>query len=108
MRMACNVPWALIRCASSASRTGSLSFMSAPHGGWVDGRKVECRHGPSQHHSYTLAPDTPPVYRRLMSKKELPEPSTRKNVTLPNSLWQEIADYRFEERIGSEAEAVRR
>jgi hypothetical protein len=33
---------------------------------------------------------------------------TRKNITLPDSLWQEIADYRFGECIGSEAEAVRR
>jgi hypothetical protein len=37
-----------------------------------------------------------------------PETMIRKNVGLPNSMWQEIADYRFAERIGSEAEAVRR
>ncbi len=43
-----------------------------------------------------------------MTKPAPPEPSTRKSVTLPDSMWQEIADYRFAERIGSEAEAVRR
>jgi Arc/MetJ-type ribon-helix-helix transcriptional regulator len=43
-----------------------------------------------------------------MSKPEPPEPVTRKSVTLPDSMWREIADYRFSERIGSEAEAVRR
>ena len=32
----------------------------------------------------------------------------RKSVTLPASMWLEIADYRFSERIGTEAEAVRR
>ena len=37
-----------------------------------------------------------------------PETTTRKSITLPDSLWREIADYRFAERIGSEAEAVRR
>ncbi len=37
-----------------------------------------------------------------------PEPVTRKSVTLPDSLWAEVAEFRFSERIGSEAEAVRR
>ncbi len=36
------------------------------------------------------------------------EPSTRKSVTLPDSMWEEIAEYRFAERIATEAEAVRR
>jgi hypothetical protein len=35
-------------------------------------------------------------------------PSTRKSVTLPDDLWKEIADFRFAERIGTEAEALRR
>lgn len=37
-----------------------------------------------------------------------PEPATRKSVTLPNSMWAEVAEFRFSERIGSEAEALRR
>lgn len=37
-----------------------------------------------------------------------PEPVTRKSVTLPNSMWAEVAEFRFSERIGSEAEALRR
>lgn len=37
-----------------------------------------------------------------------PEPVTRKSVTLPDSLWAEVSEFRFSERIGSEAEAVRR
>jgi hypothetical protein len=37
-----------------------------------------------------------------------PEKSTRKSVTLPDDMWEEIAAYRFSERIGTEAEAVRR
>ena len=50
----------------------------------------------------------PVGYYRLMSRPPPPEPTLRKNVTLPVTMWQEIADYRFTERIGSEAEAVRR
>ena len=41
-----------------------------------------------------------------MSKE--PEPVTRKTVTLPDDLWQLVADFRFSERIGTEAEALRR
>ena len=37
-----------------------------------------------------------------------PETATRKSVTLPNSMWAEVAEFRFSERIGSEAEALRR
>ena len=37
-----------------------------------------------------------------------PEPVTRKSVTLPNNMWAEVAEFRFSERIGSEAEALRR
>jgi hypothetical protein len=43
-----------------------------------------------------------------MPKPAPPEPNTRKSIVLPNSMWAEIADFRFAERIGSEAEAVRR
>jgi hypothetical protein len=48
------------------------------------------------------------VYKGRMSKPAPPEPVTRKTVALPESMWREIADFRFAERIGSEAEAVRR
>jgi hypothetical protein len=43
-----------------------------------------------------------------MPRQPLPEPVTRKTVSLPDSMWEEIANFRFEQRIGSEAEAVRR
>ena len=36
------------------------------------------------------------------------EPVTRKSVTLPTALWEAVSDYRFEARIKTEAEAVRR
>lgn len=42
-----------------------------------------------------------------MAKPPPPEPVTRKSVTLPNSMWEEVAAFRVAERIGSEAEAVR-
>ena len=43
-----------------------------------------------------------------MSKAPEDDPPTRKSVTLPASMWREITDFRFAERIGTEAEAVRR
>ncbi|HYZ31936.1 MAG TPA: hypothetical protein VE684_06590, partial [Crenalkalicoccus sp.] len=43
-----------------------------------------------------------------MGRPPPPEPNERKNVTLPRSLWAAVAAYRFAERIGTEAEAVRR
>lgn len=36
------------------------------------------------------------------------DPPERKSIGLPRSIWQEIADYRFGERITTENEAVRR
>jgi hypothetical protein len=36
------------------------------------------------------------------------EPKTRKALTLPDWLWQEIADFRFTRRVNTEIEAVRR
>ena len=33
---------------------------------------------------------------------------TRKSVAMPDALWNEIADFRFSERVVSEAEALRR
>lgn len=44
---------------------------------------------------------------RHMSKTP-PEPIARKSVSLPVSLWEEVADFRFTERIGTEAEVLRR
>lgn len=43
-----------------------------------------------------------------MSKPKEPQPSTRKSVTLSDEMWEEIASFRHGERIGSEAEAIRR
>ena len=40
--------------------------------------------------------------------KPPPADTTRKNLTLHNDLWAEIAEYRHDQRIGTEAEAVRR
>jgi hypothetical protein len=36
------------------------------------------------------------------------DPPIRKTVTLPASMWKAVSDYRFSERIGTEAEALRR
>lgn len=43
-----------------------------------------------------------------MSKPPPLEPLARKSISLPESLWKEVEDFRFAERIGSEAEALRR
>ncbi len=32
----------------------------------------------------------------------------RKSITLPDAVWRAVRDYRFEERLDSDAEAVRR
>lgn len=37
-----------------------------------------------------------------------PEPTSRKSVTLPTGMWEAIDGFRFDERIGSQAEAIRR
>lgn len=39
-----------------------------------------------------------------MSKASSP---SRKSVTLPDSMWDAIAEYRFDQRIATEAEAIR-
>lgn len=39
---------------------------------------------------------------------EQDDPPTRKSVTMPASMWRAIETYRFQERLGSEAEAIRR
>jgi hypothetical protein len=36
-----------------------------------------------------------------------PEPAARKSVTLPESMWKAIGEYRFYNRIPAEAEAIR-
>lgn len=41
-----------------------------------------------------------------MSKEN--EPVTRKTVSLPDSMWAEITTFRHGQRIGTEAEALRR
>lgn len=42
----------------------------------------------------------------MTSKQD--DPPVRKTVTLPASMWRDISDFRFSERIGTETEAVRR
>lgn len=37
-----------------------------------------------------------------------PEAVARKTMALPQSLWAEVSEYRHVERIGTEAEALRR
>lgn len=37
-----------------------------------------------------------------------PDKTVRKIFSLPKELWQQVDDYRFENRIGTEAEAIRR
>jgi len=43
-----------------------------------------------------------------MPKPPPAEPQTRKTLILPDSLWEEVAEYRHTRRIGSEMEALRR
>jgi hypothetical protein len=43
-----------------------------------------------------------------MTKASDAELTIRKSFTLPLRLWQAVEDYRFTQRIGSEAEALRR
>jgi hypothetical protein len=39
---------------------------------------------------------------------DLPNDQIRKTVALPRSLWDDVAEVRFGQRIGTESEAVRR
>jgi Arc/MetJ-type ribon-helix-helix transcriptional regulator len=48
------------------------------------------------------------VYIEAMKKPHQDPGSTRKSVTLPDSMWREIGDFRYENRIGTQAEAIRR
>jgi hypothetical protein len=43
-----------------------------------------------------------------MGRPPLPIKLTRKAISLPSEVWDEIAEFRFTERIPSEAEALRR
>jgi hypothetical protein len=43
-----------------------------------------------------------------MGRPPLPEPTIRKTVGLPERLWAEVAEYRFEARVPTVGEAVRR
>lgn len=43
-----------------------------------------------------------------MPKPPPAEPQTRKTIILPDSLWEEVSEYRHSQRIGSEMEALRR
>lgn len=42
-----------------------------------------------------------------MSKPKPPEPLVRRTVTLPESLWREVAEFRLTEHIGSDMETMR-
>jgi hypothetical protein len=39
---------------------------------------------------------------------ERPDPPIRKTVSLPASVWQQIEDYQFSNRVKRETEAIRR
>jgi hypothetical protein len=43
---------------------------------------------------------------RLMAER--PETTSRKTITLPDQLWDQVDEYRHNQRISSEAEAFRR
>lgn len=58
-------------------------------------------------HTIDTDPTTP--YHTHMKPAPTPiDPPIRKSITLPQSLWAEIEDYRFPNRIPSDAEAIRR
>lgn len=42
-----------------------------------------------------------------MSKKPAPAPVTRKSVSLPDDVWEEVTQWRLLRRIATEAEAIR-
>ena len=43
----------------------------------------------------------------LVDLRPIPESAARKSVTLPDSMWKAIGEYRFYNRIPAEAEAIR-
>lgn len=43
-----------------------------------------------------------------MSRPAHPDGLTRKAITLPDPMWVRVANFRFEKRITTEAEALRR
>lgn len=47
-------------------------------------------------------------YTPGMGRPSSPEAMTRRQISLPDAVWARVVDYRFAERIPSEAEAVRR
>ena len=62
--------------------------------------------GNTETHFNHLCTGLSPVYDDAMQRE--PEPVARKTVALPRSVWDEVSEYRFTERIGTEAEALRR
>lgn len=62
-----------------------------------------------QHQNHTVDISGACRYKKDMSTNEPPpDMPVRKSVTLPKSMWDDIADFRFSQRIATEAEAVRR
>jgi ribosomal protein S4E len=48
------------------------------------------------------------LYIQAMRKRSAPQPeAARKSVTLPVVIWEDIAEFRFANRIKSETEAIR-
>jgi hypothetical protein len=51
--------------------------------------------------------DADVLSRGNRSMPEIPEPTARKSVTLPEGMWKAIGEYRFRNRVPAEAEAIR-
>jgi hypothetical protein len=59
------------------------------------------------HHNRTLDTPLPYRYNEAMSKPPK-DPPERKSVTMPRSMWRDIAKFQTADRIATEAEALRR
>jgi hypothetical protein len=71
------------------------------------GNTIMHRHAPLWCNVFVhlLAPKC--CYDATMSKKPAPDPVTRKSVSLPDDIWEEITAWRLARRISTEAEAIR-
>lgn len=61
--------------------------------------------GVTQGRKRTIAPNAQIGYSGYMSDAD---PITRKTVSLPASMWRQVEDYQFANRIKRDAEAIRR
>lgn len=79
---------------------GRLAFLSKPAAA-----TMLHPHRLGQHHIHHLHQLGVTCYGSVVMEQE---PTARKSVTLPISMWEALDTFRFSEKIGSQAEAHRR